>query len=972
MARKEAINTWSDGLIMDLNPINTPNTALTDCLNGTIITYNGNEHSLQNDMGNYALENCALSKGYIPIGMKEYGGILYIVSCDEKGNTEIGSYPSPVKLDIGDETDSSGQDLEKATLIGEYESLVNQYNKTIIFNSTINPGDEYKIDNTQSILGENPWFYTVWGIVDENKNFHKEDIKIDANNFNKANWNIPGNIAFKQELINIENVSVIPTSIPYIKKYKEKVNVEENEVIVEKEVEKEELNIGLRVSFTINKKYIGGNIGKVVAKCIVNNQDFTFDKPIDLNNGYYKFIHNISGDFEITDRQLITSIFISNSDKTVNIQYPDVIYTVDTDVAVDPNTIIIGNKLWTYSVTDEEFTLNFDTEGLNNTISNLEYSLEFTGYDCNGNECKLTLIDSEWNKLGNSTYHFKFNNDFRKESIYKLVSKVSFGDKSNETSHVVITSELFNNINSLRYDNVFLNDWFGRYFVKTPTIKLNNWTITTDPQSLYVTKNNYLQSWEKNSDYDNYPRFIEKQRFNSIKDNDLYCNFSIPVNVDYSVKSNLKFLEGDLWDSTNESAKLIIGETETNYDVEIIDNLQTEVDYNDTITYNVDAVSKELQTIISYISKNHIEYNTDSGISNCHLDLTAASPKDGTATVVVNNPDAKFTYNISSWQKRYEVTPLNTINFFKEKLKKYDALFVPIWVVANVSTGNNKYIALNLIQDKSSTTTSEIIAKNNKTTGWDGPAYFALFKWGDKLQFVPILGVDGNIITGEDGLNEAFDKFTTLCNNIKYIKTDADSAEGGFITLKEINKIENQSINLKVNAELKLNKFEFNGYNLFKEQDRNDLNKVFGSSLNFTISPETELAFPNVGITGIDSNIIIEFDDETKSLLNAEKLKVKTNISNINTESIKENGKFISDKNLQLGENVSIYQSNGDTTIERNKIIDILNNKENNLKPYHLYFQVKNNPSTTSGDEYTMITMTLGYCNDEITINANT
>jgi len=80
-------------------------------------------------------------------------------------------------------------------------------------------------------------------------------------------------------------------------------------------------------------------------KCIVNNQDFTFDKPIDLNNGYYKFIHNISGDFEITDRQLITSIFISNSDKTVNIQYPDVIYTVDTDVAVDPNTIIIGNKL---------------------------------------------------------------------------------------------------------------------------------------------------------------------------------------------------------------------------------------------------------------------------------------------------------------------------------------------------------------------------------------------------------------------------------------------------------------------------------------------------------------------------------------------------------------------------------------------------------------------------------------------------
>jgi hypothetical protein len=31
---------------MDLNPITTPNSTLTHCLNGTIITYNGNEHVL--------------------------------------------------------------------------------------------------------------------------------------------------------------------------------------------------------------------------------------------------------------------------------------------------------------------------------------------------------------------------------------------------------------------------------------------------------------------------------------------------------------------------------------------------------------------------------------------------------------------------------------------------------------------------------------------------------------------------------------------------------------------------------------------------------------------------------------------------------------------------------------------------------------------------------------------------------------
>lgn len=43
MSKQEATNGFSKGLNMDLNPISTPNEILTDCLNGTIITYNGNE-----------------------------------------------------------------------------------------------------------------------------------------------------------------------------------------------------------------------------------------------------------------------------------------------------------------------------------------------------------------------------------------------------------------------------------------------------------------------------------------------------------------------------------------------------------------------------------------------------------------------------------------------------------------------------------------------------------------------------------------------------------------------------------------------------------------------------------------------------------------------------------------------------------------------------------------------------------------
>jgi hypothetical protein len=44
--RKDASNGFSQGLMMDYDPMGTPNTALTNALNATFITYNGNEGAL--------------------------------------------------------------------------------------------------------------------------------------------------------------------------------------------------------------------------------------------------------------------------------------------------------------------------------------------------------------------------------------------------------------------------------------------------------------------------------------------------------------------------------------------------------------------------------------------------------------------------------------------------------------------------------------------------------------------------------------------------------------------------------------------------------------------------------------------------------------------------------------------------------------------------------------------------------------
>lgn len=57
---------------------------------------------LQNDMGNTMIQDSAtgavmqLSPGFVPVGMKEQGGILYIVSANKEGKSEIGTIPSPI------------------------------------------------------------------------------------------------------------------------------------------------------------------------------------------------------------------------------------------------------------------------------------------------------------------------------------------------------------------------------------------------------------------------------------------------------------------------------------------------------------------------------------------------------------------------------------------------------------------------------------------------------------------------------------------------------------------------------------------------------------------------------------------------------------------------------------------------------------------------------------------------------------
>ena len=221
MARQELVNTFSDGLMMDLNPINTPKSVLTDCLNGTYITYNGNEFVLQNDMGNYKLKNCKLPTNFIPVGVKGYGDILYIVSYNPiTKETEIGSYPAPQSIfstgETEDALEATPDQLAPFVWNGEVEyPIIIKDNKKPIFIFTdsneetykLNPGDEFKFVGNVDIPDFIYQHLNFYIIDEDNKLYDIDDTQIYNENgtlvsddLRKVFWETPGWLAAQYDL----------------------------------------------------------------------------------------------------------------------------------------------------------------------------------------------------------------------------------------------------------------------------------------------------------------------------------------------------------------------------------------------------------------------------------------------------------------------------------------------------------------------------------------------------------------------------------------------------------------------------------------------------------------------------------------------------------------------------------------------------------------------------------------------------
>lgn len=253
MARQEINSVFSDGLMTDLNPINTPKSVLTDCLNGTLVTYNGNEFILQNDMGNYKLENCKLPTNFIPVGIKGYADILYIVSYNPiSKEVEIGSYPAPQSIFVIEDqqkVDASDADLCPfyfgETVGGQVQGKdFNRYNDIIdkqkhplfIFMDGANEdtyklysGDEFKLDDIDiDYLKNNNYFIyqhlNFYVIDSDNKLYDLDDAEIystegiNEQGFKKVFWETPGWLAAQYDLFVPDkfNLNVRSMTVPSV------------------------------------------------------------------------------------------------------------------------------------------------------------------------------------------------------------------------------------------------------------------------------------------------------------------------------------------------------------------------------------------------------------------------------------------------------------------------------------------------------------------------------------------------------------------------------------------------------------------------------------------------------------------------------------------------------------------------------------------------------------------------------------
>lgn len=209
MARKSTANTFEKGLVMDFNPITTPNNVMTSALNVTMITFNGNEYVLQSDMGNGRVETAYLPTGYVPMGIVEFGGIIYVASYNPLiGKSQLGSFPSPERNISSEEINQNVVELSNDDFgfRSASDGATTFYVQKNLYDDKLTPGDKYIVYTKIGRISANN--QKLWDCADGTPNA----VPIGGQNVTKAVKLSFATITDEGKIVKLANLRTYPIS----------------------------------------------------------------------------------------------------------------------------------------------------------------------------------------------------------------------------------------------------------------------------------------------------------------------------------------------------------------------------------------------------------------------------------------------------------------------------------------------------------------------------------------------------------------------------------------------------------------------------------------------------------------------------------------------------------------------------------------------------------------------------------------
>lgn len=410
---EQTVNTFTKGLQKDTNPMIQGTDTLTDALNATIVTMNGNEIILQNDMGNRRVDHAYLPEGYEPVGMKEYGGVIYVASLNPKTKMcQIGSFPSPQKrhqnksydksIDFSDcLSESNDGYIDENKIVQLFplmsENSIHVGDKFVIVDDTIWKKDKNnnyiyvdKITNFNNTTGttkvttpKNKLYTLAIGVLDNTGQFY--DITNNLVRYNEYGKIISSFDENTSDIIKFNSGYFIAPSISDDNKIKETIN--DSSLI--------ETRLAMPAN-TYSEKFIGPLYLKKTYNCI---QNFNYDFQAVRDGGNIKITITGICTYNCPDNAMDGTggdeTYLTYSTGSTTFKFFDVTFKEINNITPTTKTTITYDKvsnLYTATVI-KEYSISYD-----NTPTKLTYDIKVRANSkCNGYIKSLSYLNQTFN-----------------------------------------------------------------------------------------------------------------------------------------------------------------------------------------------------------------------------------------------------------------------------------------------------------------------------------------------------------------------------------------------------------------------------------------------------------------------------------------------------------------------------------------------------------------------------------------------